>query len=96
MSSPLNYDLRGYLNRIQQRQWTSEADTPQILQEILTLLGDREIPPQESPASEPPPAPVTETPDAPPSPVAPPELPGGQVDLTSLYYVERPPTEQNC
>ena len=37
-----------------------------------------------------------EYPDEPPVPVAPPELPGGQVDLASLYYVERPPTEADC
>jgi len=38
LSSPLNYDLQGYLNQIQQREWKSPADTPKILEEILTLL----------------------------------------------------------
>jgi hypothetical protein len=41
MSSSLNYDLRGYLQRIQQRQWTSAADTPKILQEVLSLPSHR-------------------------------------------------------
>jgi hypothetical protein len=96
MSSPLNYDLRGYLNRIQQREWKSDEDTAQILQEILAILGDREAPQPEPQTTETTTEPLTEQPDAPPSPVAPPELPGGQVDLASLYYVERPPTEKNC
>lgn len=96
MSSPLNYDLRGYLNRIQQREWTSPNDTPQILQEVLITLAEGETPKSFTSQGETDPAPLTEQPDAPPVPVAPPELPGGQVDLASLYYVERPPTEVNC
>lgn len=96
LSSPLNYDLQGYLNRIQQREWQSDEDTAQILHEILTILGDCETPPNEDITSEMMVEPLTEKPDAPPSPVAPPELPGGQVDLASLYYVERPPIEANC
>ena len=96
MTSPLNYDLRGYLNRIQQREWKSDEDTAQILREILAILGDREAPQPEPKTTETTTEPLTEQPDAPPSPVAPPELPGGQVDLASLYYVERPPTEKNC
>ncbi|MEO0537184.1 MAG: AAA-like domain-containing protein [Cyanobacteria bacterium P01_A01_bin.123] len=90
----LNYDLQGYLDSIQQREWHSPGDTPQILQEILTILAEGKIadPVEPATASEP----LTEHPDSPPVPVAPPELPGGQVDLLSLYYVERPPTEANC
>lgn len=97
MSSPLNYDLRGYLNRIQQREWQSPEDTPQILQEILSILAGSELPTstgmEETSITV---EPLTEQPDAPPVPVAPPELPSGQVDLASLYYVERPLTETNC
>ena len=96
LSSPLNYDLRGYLNRIQQREWKSDEDTAQILQEILAILGDRETPTQEPKTIETTIEPLTEQLDGPPSPVAPPELPGGQVDLASPYYVERPPIEKNC
>jgi hypothetical protein len=96
LSSPLNYDLRGYLNRIQQREWTSDGDTAQILQEILAILSDREALSPETNTEVTSAEPLTEQPDAPPSPVAPPELPGGQVDLASLYYVERPPIEKKC
>ncbi|MEA5622602.1 AAA-like domain-containing protein [Nostoc sp. UHCC 0251] len=43
-STPLNYDLRGYLQQIQQREWKSAADTHRILQEIFSLvaIGDVE------------------------------------------------------
>ncbi|MCL1466588.1 hypothetical protein [Argonema galeatum] len=34
--SPLNYSLWGYVNRIQQREWRSPADTPTMVQEVLS------------------------------------------------------------
>ncbi|BAZ27542.1 TIR protein [Kalymmatonema gypsitolerans NIES-4073] len=94
LSSPLNYDLRGYLQRIQQREWKSSADTPKILQEILTILAKRGIAvfsEEELTTS-----PAVETLESPPLPVAEPELPEGQVDLASAFYVERPPIESHC
>jgi serine/threonine-protein kinase len=97
IDSPLNYDLRGYLQRIQQREWKSLADTPVILQEILRLLSSREAPaPVEPPQTA---VPVVDSPDRPPLPVAEPEVhrePGGSVPLTSSLYVERPPIEADC
>ena len=97
IDSPLNYDLRGYLQRIQQREWQSPADTPVILPEILSLLASREAPaPAESPEIA---VPVVDSPDRPPLPVAEPEVhrePGGAVPLTSGLYVERPPIEVDC
>jgi hypothetical protein len=98
MDSPLNYDLRGYLQRIQQREWKSDRDTAGILTEILALMGGS-IPP--SPPWEGGDMKALETPaivesfvdresvQMPPLPVAEPELPGGQVDLASQFYVER-------
>lgn len=84
ISSPLNYDLRGYLNRIQQREWKSAADTPKILQEVLSILAEEQMPePLDAPAST---EMLIDRPDQPPVPVAEPELPGGQVDLASLFY----------
>ncbi|MBE8987402.1 AAA-like domain-containing protein [Nostoc sp. LEGE 12450] len=41
-STPLNYDLRGYLQQVQQREWNSPADTPKILHEIFSLLAEGE------------------------------------------------------
>ncbi|MBD2001008.1 AAA-like domain-containing protein [Leptolyngbya sp. FACHB-541] len=99
--SPLNYDLRGYLNRVQQREWKTEADTPKILQEILTLLAAGSSPsPAFAEPEEPDSQPLTPCPlpppNSPPLPIAEPELPGGQVDLASVFYVEREPIEADC
>ncbi len=94
MTSPLNYDLRGYLQRTQQREWNSPADTPAILQEVLQLLSAGTAPtPVEAPETS---APVVESLDQPPLPVAEPELPEGQVDLASAFYVKRPHIEDRC
>lgn len=95
-NAPLNYDLRSYLQRIQQRRWNSAADTSIILQEILALLAGNaeEIPVLEVTQI----APVTESSEIPPPPlpVAEPELPRGAVPLTSVWYVERSLIESNC
>ncbi|MBD2097012.1 AAA-like domain-containing protein [Trichocoleus sp. FACHB-591] len=97
ISSPLNYDLRGYLQRIQQREWRSPDDTPVILQEILSVLGDEtpveRVDELDLPIT--PHLPVINS-TQPPSPVADPELPDGSVDLASTFYVERPPIEARC
>ncbi|MEH2007986.1 AAA-like domain-containing protein [Nostoc sp.] len=98
-STPLNYDLRGYLQQIQQREWNSPADTPKILQEIFSLLTDgglERLADGEMSSnffSSSPPHPLTLSP---PLPVAEPELPEGQVDLASAFYIERPPIESRC
>ncbi|RCJ40993.1 molecular chaperone Tir [Nostoc minutum NIES-26] len=95
LNSPLNYDLRGYLQRIQQREWKSSADTPKILQEILIVLAESHEPSltEEELITTPP---AVESLESPPLPVAEPELPEGQVDLASLFYVERFPIEFDC
>ncbi len=38
LDDPLNYELRGYLQQIQQREWQSAADTPALLQELMALM----------------------------------------------------------
>lgn len=96
MNAPLNYDLRGYLGRIQQREWRSPDDTVAILYEILSVVaGDKVVTPTLETTS-----PLTMTlsdrSNTPPVPVAEPELPGGQVDLASQFYVERLPIETHC
>jgi len=95
LSAPLNYNLRGYLDQIQQREWHSEADTSALIQEVLdifekgtTLEEVRETPPNIPSA--------WETPDNPPLPTAMPELPEAQLDVASAFYVERPPIESRC
>ncbi len=101
LSTPLNHDLRGYLYRIQQREWRSPQDTIIILREVLTLLAtspgnvapeieeEKEVQPAEEISSI-----VSET--RPPLPAAEPEIPGGQIDVESTFYMERPPIEERC
>jgi AAA-like domain/TIR domain/CHAT domain len=94
-SSPLNYDLRGYLQRIQQREWESPADTSVILQEILSLLAAGGTP-EPTAVEETEMQPPLEDLHHPPLPVAEPELPEGQVKLASSFYIDRPPIERKC
>ncbi|MBW4494311.1 MAG: AAA-like domain-containing protein [Oscillatoria princeps RMCB-10] len=95
MNAPLNYNLRGYLNSIQQRFWNSSADTPAIVRELLSVLAAGAAPASQeaTEAALPTLPPAAESPDAPPLPAAEPELPEGQVELASAFYVQRPPIE---
>ena len=101
LSTPLNHDLRGYLYRIQQREWRSPEDTIIILREVLTLLAtspgnvapeveeEKEVHPPEEISS-------IVSASRPPLPSAEPEIPGGQIDVESTFYMERPPIEERC
>jgi serine/threonine-protein kinase len=103
LSLPLNYELRGYLHRIQQRFWRTDADTTSLVQEILDLLS-QDTDQSDATGTEEPSGglraptvpPVRPKSDAPPLPVAEPELPEGQMSLGSAFYVERPPIEPRC
>lgn len=104
--SPLNYDLRGYLQRIQQREWKSEQDTPKILQEVLEVVGanaewiaEQQIAEQQDELA----VLRQDHPDDPPLPIAEPELdpelyrePGGAVALDSDLYIDRGTIEADC
>ncbi|WP_298612176.1 AAA-like domain-containing protein [uncultured Thermosynechococcus sp.] len=101
LDMPLNYELRGYLHRLQQRFWRSPADTDALLQEILDLVNATTAPKisssdagQETIAE--PLHTGTLGRDGAPVPVAEPELPEGQVEVASAFYIERPPIEQRC
>ena len=110
LDDPLNYELRGYLQKIQQREWHSEADTPALLKELMALLHSEAALPLDQPVSqrdigiEQDERPlltraVVESIDQPPLPVAEPELkrePGGSVPLKSGLYVDRSPIEADC
>jgi serine/threonine protein kinase len=105
MESPLNYELRGYLHRLQQRFWRSPADTSDLVKEVGELLNGEAIDappifaapdPPSTGGSQPTVPPLTIVADSPPLPVAEPELPEGQVDLASAFYINRPPIEDRC
>lgn len=91
----INYDLAGYLSRFQQREWNETADTPRIIGEILQLIdsGDDAVEQQREINFH---NAAAEDSDRIPLPVAQPELPQGQVDLGSPYYVERKPVDLRC
>lgn len=91
----INYDLAGYLSRFQQREWGSDEDTKRIVEEILELIGSGDDLPAEPHPIHTHNAAQYEI-EGPPLPVAEPELPQGQVDLGSPYYVERPPVDRSC
>ncbi|HBB35079.1 MAG TPA: molecular chaperone Tir [Cyanobacteria bacterium UBA9273] len=95
LSSPLNYNLRCYLDRIQQREWHSEDDTSSVIQDILSILAEGQVPEEFPDMSTEIPL-ALEGPDRYPLPTAVPELPEGQVDLASVFYVERPPIESRA
>jgi len=81
-----NYDLAGYLNRIQQRSWKNNSDTELIVREMLDVIDNKNIPEllKESEIFI---QNITEK-DI-PLPNAPLELPEGQVRLNSAFYIER-------
>lgn len=94
-SSSLNYEQRGYLDKIGQGQWNGDEDTPAVLAEILRAVATGEMPNREAASQTDEPA-SRANPDSAPLPVAEPELPEGQMELASRFYVERPPIESSC
>ena len=51
LDDPLNYELRGYLQRIQQREWWSDADTPALIDELMALMTSQSGAEEEQPGS---------------------------------------------
>ena len=96
LTLPLNHNLRGYLHGFQQWEWHTPTDTPALLQALQTLLAEAPPPAESATQALPTSFTALEDPDAPPLPVAEPELPWGQVNLVSAFYVERSPIETRC
>lgn len=101
----LNHDLQIYLHNTQTWEWQSQTDTAAIAQSLLVAIAEaHQVPPlpqlrSTSPPRQPPLRTNPENhhmPALPPSPVADPELPQGQVRLDSKFYVERVPDEGQC
>lgn len=96
--SLLNHDLRGYLQEVPRYEWRSTEDPTITVKTILQLLLCHQNEQQlESFVNHQ----LVSTPRAaipkyPPQPVAEPELPRGQVELASAFYVERPGIDQRC
>ncbi|MCU0541659.1 MAG: AAA-like domain-containing protein [Oscillatoriaceae cyanobacterium Prado104] len=98
LNAPFPFDLLHYLAGVTSWQWRSAADSQKLISEILTVVkegrtslnADHELAVNLSEI------PSTKNSIIPPQPAAAPELPGGQVDLASCFYIDRPPIESRC
>ncbi len=98
VNTPLSFDLLSYLAGIQPWLWRGVGDSFKLLSQILTIIkegrtlltADHELAVEWKA--------ITSTKQAiiQPLPAAPPELPGGQVEITSCFYIDRPPIESRC
>ncbi|NEQ53234.1 MAG: TIR domain-containing protein [Leptolyngbya sp. SIO3F4] len=94
VDDPLNYELRSILQTIQQKSWQTSADTPKLVDDMLTLIGSGQVPAaleNDEPQEVTPPAH-----QRPPLPVADLELPGGTMPLESAFYIRREPWDTRC
>lgn len=105
----LNHSLRNYLAQAQQYSWTKPEDERVLCQDLLQMIQTDGFPQNLSAstvdhhiqrtegsllaAPHPCTSPVVAPP---PSPVAEPELPRGQVRLPSPFYIERQPQDGQC
>jgi transcriptional regulator with XRE-family HTH domain len=98
LNAPVSFDLLNYLAGVQSWQWRSAADSSKLISEILTVVkegrtslnADHELAVNLSEIHS------TKNSIIQPQPAAAPELPGGQVDLASRFYIDRPPIESRC
>jgi len=98
LNVPFSFDLLHYLAGVQSWQWRSAGDSSKLISEILNVVkegrtslnADHELAVNWNE--------ITSTKQSiiQPQPAAAPELPGGQVDLASRFYIDRPPIESRC
>ena len=98
LNTPLSFDLLSYLAGIQPWLWRGAGDTFKLLSQILTIIkeGRTSLTADHELAVEWHPITSTKQSIIQPLPAAAPELPGGQVELTSCFYIDRPPIESRC
>ncbi|MEG4210972.1 AAA-like domain-containing protein [Microcoleus sp. S13_B4] len=98
LNTPLSFDLRSYLAGIQPWLWRGAGHSSKLVSEILTIIkeGRTSLTLDHELAVEWHAIPSTKQSIIQPLPAAAPELPGGQVELTSCFYIDRPPIESRC
>ena len=98
VNTPLSFDLLSYLAGIQPWLWRGAGDTFKLLSQILTIIkeGRTSLTTDHELAVEWQAITSTKQSIIQPLPAAAPELPGGQVELTSCFYIDRPPIESRC
>jgi hypothetical protein len=94
--SSLSFDLLGYLHGVQAWQWRSSDNSSTLLSEVNSVLtqGRSSLPANHKLAVNL--QTLTRPTGTKPLPVAAPEIPGGTVDLSSPFYIERLPIEERC
>jgi serine/threonine-protein kinase len=85
----LNYELSGYLNRLQYLMWNSSEDTERVVNEILSVINAGTPVPKTSPVAEDLSFTMQKVESKIPVPNAPLEAPGGIISLDSPYYITR-------
>jgi transcriptional regulator with XRE-family HTH domain len=98
VNTPLSFDLLSYLAGIQPWLWRGAGDSFKLLSQILTIIkeGRTSLTADHELAVEWHAITSTKQSIIQPLPAAAPELPGGQVELTSCFYIDRPPIESRC
>ena len=98
VNPPLSFDLLSYLAGIQPWLWRGAGDTFKLLSQILTIIkeGRTSLTVDHELAVEWKEITSTKQSIIQPLPAAAPELPGGQVEITSCFYIDRPPIESRC
>ncbi|MEG4107846.1 AAA-like domain-containing protein [Microcoleus sp. S13_C5] len=98
LNTPLSFDLLSYLAGIQPWLWRGVGDSFKLLSQILTIIkeGRTSLTADNELAVEWKVITSTKQSIIPPLPAAPPELPGGQVEIASRFYIDRPPIESRC
>ncbi|MGG6266007.1 AAA-like domain-containing protein [Leptolyngbya sp. AN03gr2] len=92
-----SFDLLNYLRGVQLWQWHSSDRMTKLTEALLQVLAERRIAlPSEHELAISWDAIAQHPSDSKPLPVAAPEIPGGQVDLNSRFYIDRPPIESLC
>jgi len=97
-NTPLSFDLLSYLAGIQPWLWRGAGDSFKLLSQILTIIkeGRTSLTADHELAVEWKVITSTKQSIIQPLPAAPPELPGGQVEIASRFYIARPPIESRC
>lgn len=89
-----SFDLNQYLQGIPAWRWRNSQETPTLVSDLVDLMTQgRTALLTDHPLA------VTSQPpilEDTPLPVAAPELPEGQVEVASRFYIERPPIETRC
>ncbi|MEG4515332.1 MULTISPECIES: AAA-like domain-containing protein [unclassified Microcoleus] len=98
LNTPLSFDLLSYLAGIQPWLWRGVGESFKLISQILTIIkeGRTSLTADHELAVEWQVITSTKQSIIQPLPAAPPELPGGQVELTSCFYIDRPPIESRC